>query len=73
MTQGGKSLSTRKGSAKTEGRSVPTHERIRLDAAAHPERSYSEHIEASRAILGEEYIETLRRVQARESANGGDR
>ncbi len=29
-TQGGKSLSTRKGNAKTEGRSVPTHEKIRL-------------------------------------------
>jgi hypothetical protein len=28
-TQGGKSLSTRKGSAKTEGRSVPTQEKIR--------------------------------------------
>ncbi len=44
---------------------VPTHERIRLDAAAHPERTYSEHIEASRAILGAEYLEDLRRIQRR--------
>jgi hypothetical protein len=43
---------------------VPDHERIRLDAAAHPERSYREHIEAARAILGEQYLEDLRRVQA---------
>jgi len=73
VTQGGKSLSTRKGSAKTEGRSVPTHERIRLDAAAHPERSYREHIEASREIAGEQYREDLRRIAERERANRGDR
>ena len=44
---------------------VPDHERIRLDAAAHPERSYREHIEAARAILGEQYLEDLRRIQRR--------
>ncbi len=66
-------MATRKSSAKTEGRDIPVHEKIRRDAAANPERTYREHIEASRAILGEEYIETLRRVQALESANGGDR
>jgi len=43
--------------------SVPDHELIRLDAAAHPERSYSEHVAASRAILGEQYREDLRRIQ----------
>ncbi len=59
-------------SATRTGRSVPTHERIRLDAAAHPERSYSEHVAASRAILGEQYQEDLRRVQERERANRGD-
>ena len=52
---------------------VPDHELIRLDAAAHPERTYSEHDQASRAILGEQYLEDLRRVQAREQANRGDR
>jgi len=52
---------------------VPDHEKIRLDAAAHPERSYSEHVAASRAILGEQYLEDLRRCQAREQATGGDR
>ena len=52
---------------------VPDHELIRLDAAAHPERSYSEHIEASRAILRAQYLEDLRRCQAREGANRGDR
>jgi len=51
---------------------VPDHERIRRDAAAHPERSYSEHVEASRAILGEQYLDDLRRIQARERANRGD-
>jgi hypothetical protein len=29
VTQGGKSLSTGKGNAKTEGRSVPDHEKLR--------------------------------------------
>ncbi len=52
---------------------VPTHERIRRDAAAHPERTYSEHVQASRAILGAQYLEDLRRLQAREGANRGDR
>jgi len=66
-------LSTRKGNAKTEGRSVPDHEKIRRDAAAHPERSYSEHVAASRAILGAEYQEDLRRIAERERANRGDR
>jgi hypothetical protein len=44
---------------------VPDHELIRLDAAAHPERTYSEHVAASRAILGAEYLEDLRRIQRR--------
>ncbi len=59
-------MDTRKDSATRTGRSVPTHERIRLDAAAHPERSYSEHVAASRAILGAEYLEDLRRIQRRQ-------
>ncbi len=59
--------------AKREGQPLPVHELIRLDAAAHPERTYSEHVAASRAILGAEYIETLRRIQAREGATRGDR
>lgn len=46
---------------------VPDHELIRLDAAAHPERSYLEHIEAARTIAGRTYAEDLRRIQARES------
>ncbi len=58
-------MATRKSSAKTEGRDIPVHEKIRRDAAAHPERTYSEHVQASRAILGAEYIETLRRIQRR--------
>ena len=60
-------------SATRTGRSVPTHEQIRRDAAAHPERSYSEHVAASRAILRAQYLEDLRRIQAREQANRGDR
>jgi hypothetical protein len=51
---------------------LPDHERIRRDAAAHPERSYSEHVAASRAILGAEYQEDLRRIAERERANRGD-
>ncbi len=42
---------------------LPDHELIRRDAAAHPERSYSEHIEAARAIAGRTYVEDLRRIQ----------
>jgi hypothetical protein len=52
---------------------LPDHELIRRDAAAHPERSYNEHIRAAREIAGRTYIEDLRRVLAREGANGGDR
>ncbi len=44
----------------------PDHELIRLDAAAHPERTYSEHVEAAREIAGRTYVEDLRRVLARE-------
>ena len=44
---------------------VPDHELIRLDAAAHPERTYSEHVEAARAIAGRTYVEDLRRIQRR--------
>ncbi len=52
---------------------LPDHERIRRDAAAHPERTYSEHVQAARVIAGETYREDLRRIQAREQANRGDR
>jgi len=46
--------------------SVPDHELIMLDARRHPERSYSEHVEAARAIAGRTYVEDLRRIQRRE-------
>lgn len=42
--------------------SVPDHERIRLGAASHPERTYSEHVEAAREIAGETYVEDLSRI-----------
>jgi len=45
---------------------LPDHERIRLDAATNPQRSYREHVEAARAILGEQYQEDLRRIRRRE-------
>ncbi len=54
-----------KDSATRTGRSVPDHELIRRDAAAHPYRTYSEHVEAARAIAGEQYLEDLRRIQRR--------
>ena len=41
---------------------LPDHELIRLDAAAHPERTYSEHVEAAREITGRTYVEDLRRI-----------
>jgi hypothetical protein len=41
---------------------LPDHELIRLDAAAHPERIYSEHVEAAREIAGRTYLEDLRRI-----------
>ena len=44
--------------------SVPDHELIRLDAAAHPERLPSEHEAAARAIAGESYREDLRRISS---------
>ncbi len=42
---------------------VPDHELIRLDAAEHPERTYSEHVEAARRIAAVSYREDLRRIQ----------
>ena len=44
--------------------SVPDHELIRLEAAAHPERTYSEHVDAARAIAGRTYVADLRRIPA---------
>ncbi len=41
---------------------VPDHELIRLDAAAHPERTLSEHEAAARSIAGRTYVEDLRRI-----------
>ena len=40
------------------------HELIRLDAAAHPERTHSEHVEAAREIAGRTYVEDLRRISS---------
>jgi hypothetical protein len=45
---------------------LPDHEKIRLDAAANMQRSYSEHIAASRDICGETYVADLRRIQRRQ-------
>jgi hypothetical protein len=42
---------------------LPDHELIRRDAAAHPERTYLEHVEAARRIAGRTYVEDLRRIQ----------
>ncbi len=63
-------MDTRKDNAPRSG--APDHELIRLDAAAHPERTYSEHVEAAREIAGRTYREDLSRIQARERANRGD-
>ncbi len=41
---------------------LPDHELIRLDAAAHPERTYSEHGEVAREIAGRTYLEDLQRI-----------
>ena len=41
---------------------LPDHELIRLDAAAHTERTPSEHEAAARAIAGRTYVEDLRRI-----------
>lgn len=41
---------------------VPVHELIRLDAAAHPERTHSEHVEAARRIAAPQYREDLAKI-----------
>ena len=41
---------------------LPDHELIRLDATAHPDRIYFEHVEAARSIAGRTYLEDLRRI-----------
>ena len=43
---------------------LPDHELIRLDAAAHPERTPSEHEAAAREIAGRTYREDLRRISS---------
>jgi len=39
---------------------IPDHELIRLDAAAHPERTYSEHEAAARSIAAVSYRGEIR-------------
>ena len=41
---------------------LPDHELIRLDAAANPQRSYREHVEAARSIAGRTYRDDLARI-----------
>jgi hypothetical protein len=41
---------------------LPDHELIRLDVAAHPERTYNEHVQAAWEIVGRTYVEDLRRI-----------
>ncbi len=41
---------------------LPDHELIRRDAAAHPGRTYSEHVEAAREIAGRTLTDDLRRI-----------
>ena len=48
--------------AKDPATRLPDHELIRLDAAAHPERTYAEHVQAAREITGRTYREDLRRI-----------
>jgi hypothetical protein len=49
--------------AKRRGQSrLPDHEKIREDAHRHPERSYREHVGASRDICGETYRDDLARI-----------
>jgi hypothetical protein len=48
--------------AKASAPRLPDHELIRLDAAAHPERTHSEHVEAAREIAGRTYVEDIRRI-----------
>ena len=45
---------------------LPDHVLIRRDAAAHPGRTYSEHVEAAREIAGRTYRDDLRRTLSRE-------
>ena len=52
-------MTTSKNTAPTA--KVPDHELIRLDAAAHPERTPSQHEDAARRIAARTYVEDLRR------------
>ncbi len=42
---------------------LPDHALIRLAAAAHPERTPSEHEDAARRIAAVSYVEDMRRIQ----------
>ncbi len=48
--------------SKSSAPRLPDHELIRLDAAAHPERSYSEHEAVARSIAGKTYRRDLSRI-----------
>ncbi len=49
--------------ARRRGQSrVPDHELIREDARRHEARSYREHVQASRDIVGPTYVADLRRI-----------
>ncbi len=48
--------------SKSSASRVPDHALIRRDAAAHPERTHSEHVEAARRIAGETYRDDLARI-----------
>ncbi len=43
---------------------LPDHEKIRRDAAANLQRSYREHVQASRDICGETYRDDLARISS---------
>jgi hypothetical protein len=48
--------------SKSSAPKLPDHEAIRIDAAAHPERTPSEHIEAAERLAAKEYRFSTRRL-----------
>ncbi len=55
-------ITHRSRTTKTPAPRLPDHELIRLDAAARPEQTHDQHVEAAREMAGRTYVDDLRRI-----------
>ncbi len=65
-------MATAKDSASAHPSRDDVGERIRRDAAAHPERTYREHVAAAEEIAAEEYRAEIRRMMTADTLDPDD-